>query len=418
MLALLAALGGVPAARGQVTTPPDSLEASPPDSLELLPPDSLLALPPEVPAGAIAAPSEASGGPWLIEPLGWKGFTIEHYNRVDGLTPAWGLALQPVDPARTPMLGGRIAAATTHHRFYWHVWAEQRLPLPGAVIARAEHFHHVTTFDDWKVSIRENDASTFLAASDLLDWWRERGYRLSLDAETSGGRLGARLALLGAAQFSEPNRAPFALFAGETYRENPAIAEGTLRSVSLQVRFDTRDVQSPLLPAPGWAITTEWELAGWILGGALNFSRVTADVRRYTRLGGDAWWDSRVVWLGALGDDDAPRQRQVNLGGPGSLRGFAASSFSGPDGLQASTEVRLPLPLPDRLALLLLSWHAVGFADVGSVGTYEAWHADVGAGVSGLNIFTYIGVFVAQRVTDRDRGASGPRVVVRLRRDF
>ncbi|MFN2384284.1 MAG: BamA/TamA family outer membrane protein [Gemmatimonadota bacterium] len=409
VLALVAALGGVPAARAQ--------DPAVPDTLAPLPSDSLLEFP-AIPAGAIAAPTEASGGPWLIEPLGWKGFTLQHYNRVDGLTPAWGLALQPVDPARTPAIGARLAAATSHERLYWHLWIEQRLPLPGAVLARAEHFHRTTTFDDWKVSVRENDASTFLAASDLLDWWRERGYRLSLDAETGGGTLGGRVSVFGAAQHSEPNRSPFALFSEENYRANPPVAEGTLRSVSLQVRVDTRDVQSPLLPAPGWSATGEWERSGGWLGGALDFSRVTADVRRYTRLGGDAWWDTRLVWMGALDGDGVPPQRRVNLGGPGSLRGFPASSFTGPEGIQGSTEVRVPLPLPDRLALLLLSWHAVGFADVGSVGAYETWHADVGAGLSGLNIFTYIGVFVAQRVTDRDEPASGPRIVVRLRRDF
>ncbi|HUP00120.1 MAG TPA: BamA/TamA family outer membrane protein [Gemmatimonadota bacterium] len=381
-----------------------------------------------IPTGAAAIPAaepflgaavQSEPAPWLIDLDGYYGFSIARYNRIDGLTPAWGLTLEATEPMERPSLGGRVAAATTHQRLYWSVWAEQRLPLPGAVVARIEHFRRARTFDDWKISIRENDVSTFVAGSDLLDWWREKGYRLSLDAETGNGRYGGSLALLDASQRSEPDRHPFALFAADDdFRENPGVAEGTLRSVTLGLRFDTRDVQSPLLPAPGWSLAAAWERAGGALGGDVTFSRAEVDLRRYTRLGRDTWWDARLVWMGPLTGTGVPPQRKVSLGGPGSLRGFRAASFVASEGVQAATELRVPLPVIGEIALLFLSWHAVGFLDVGSVGDYEEWHADVGAGVSGINIFSYLGFFVAQRVTDLDDGDSGPQFIVRLRRDF
>ena len=122
--------------------------------------------------------------------------------------------------------------------------------------------------------------------------------------------------------------------------------------------------------------------------------------------------------MGPLDGDSLPAQRRFSLGGPGSLRGFRAASFVDSQGIQATTETRLPLPVGKRIALLFLSWHWVAFADVGSVGDYERWHADVGTGISGINLFSYVELLLAQRVTDTDQEGSGPRFVVRFRRDL
>jgi outer membrane protein assembly factor BamA len=183
-------------------------------------------------------------------------------------------------------------------------------------------------------------------------------------------------------------------------------------------RLDTRDVQSPLLPAPGWRFEVEIEGAGGPLGAEVDFVRGLVDLRRYTRLGNDVWWDARVVWMGPLDGDGLPPQRKASLGGPGSLRGFPAARFVGEEAFQVSTEARVPLPLFRPLDALFLSWHVVGFGDAAVVDDYDQWHADVGGGISGINLFSYVGFFVAQRVTDTSEPDDGPRFLVRLRRDF
>jgi hypothetical protein len=358
--------------------------------------------------------------PWLFEPDGMWGFTVERYNRVDGLVPAWGFALEPVDPQKWPALSARVGRATTHERWYWRGAASQRLPAPGALVARVAVFHRAATFDDWKVWTRENDVASFVAASDLLDWWLEQGVEAALEAESPDGRLAGAVGYTAADQHSQRNRSPFSLF-GEEWRDNPAVEEGSLRAIEVSGRFDTRDVQSPLLPSPGWSVTGTVETAGGILGGSLDFTRASLDVRRYTRFRRDAWWDARIVWMGPLGDDELPPQRQVKLGGPGSLRGFRAASFAGDGGVQAQTELRLPLPVTDQIAIAFINWHWVAFAEAGAVADGDAWddlHADVGTGISGINIFSYVGVFIAQRITDLHGSEDGPRFIVRLRRDF
>ena len=415
-VAALLALAAPATARGQDPTPlPDTL--APTDSVAA--PDSV-AFPPalgplEDPLLAGIDSARTSTLPWLIEFPGWHGFGIEHYNRVDGLTPSWGMRFEPVEPERRPEIEARLSAATTHAQLYWNGAIRQRIPAPGALHARFEIFHRSATFDDWKISVRENDVATFVSASDMLDWWREKGWSAGLDAETPGGRLGGALTFTDASHRSLRDRSPFALF-GRTYRDNPPIEEGDFRSLWATLRVDTRDVQSPLLPSPGWWLRADAEVAG--LGGDVDFRRAAIDLRRFTHLGGDRWWEWRAVWMGRLTGNPLPPQRHFMIGGPGSLRGFRGGSFVGSRGVQASTDVRLPLPVGRRVALLFLSWHWVAFADAGAVDDYGEWHADVGTGISGLTLLSMLEVFVAQRVTDLDEERSGPRFVVRFRRDL
>jgi hemolysin activation/secretion protein len=122
--------------------------------------------------------------------------------------------------------------------------------------------------------------------------------------------------------------------------------------------------------------------------------------------------------MGPLDGDSLPAQRHFMLGGPGSLPGFRGGSFVDSQGVQASTEIHLPLPVGRRIALLFLSWYWVAFADAGALGDYEEWHADVGTGISGLTLLSQIELLFAQRVTDLDEDGSGPRFVVRFRRDL
>lgn len=405
---LLAAEAGPASAQERRPSLPIPLEPPATDTLPATP------LPPPVLTEETEGPP-----PWLVDLHGIYGLTMARYNRIDGLVPAWGLDLEPTDPARTPALGGRYGRATTHARGYWSAWIEQRLPLPGEILLRFEHFQRASTYDDWRISPRENDLSTFLTGSDLVDWWREKGYALELAVETIDGRLAGRVAFVDASQHIEPNRSPFVLFGGDDdFRPNPPVAEGDLRSLTLGGSLDTRDVQSPLLPSPGWRLAAEVEGAGGPLGGDLDFTRARIDLRRYNRLGSDTWWDWRLVWMGPLDDDGVPPQRMASLGGPGSLRGFPAARFIGEEALQVSTEARFPLPVRRPIDVLFLSWHLVGLADAGIVDNYDDWHADLGAGISGINLFSYVGLFVAQRVTDTDERDDGPRFIVRLRRDF
>jgi hypothetical protein len=401
-----------PPAPGDTLAVPDSAAVN--DSLG--PPAPLEPIADPLLAGLDSEPS-GSAFPWLVELSGWRGFGIEHYNRVDGLTPSWGLRLTPVEPETRPEIAARIAAATTHAQLYWTGSIRQRIPAPGAIHAEFEIFHRSATFDDWKISTRENDVATFVSASDMLDWWREKGWTAGLDAETSDGRLGGSLAFTDASHRSLRDRSPFALL-GRNYRDNPPADEGDFRGLWATLRVDTRDVQSPLLPSPGWWVRLDAEIGGGVLGGDIDFRRAAVDLRRFTRVASDSWWNSRVVWMGPLDGDSLPAQRHFMLGGPGSLRGFRGGSFVDSQGVQASTEVRLPLPVGRRIALLFLSWHWVAFADAGALGDYEDWHADVGTGISGLTLLSQVELFVAQRVTDLDEDGSGPRFVVRFRRDL
>ena len=157
---------------------------------------------------------------------------------------------------------------------------------------------------------------------------------------------------------------------------------------------------------------SRWPAAPWAVSSPFAGG---LDLRRFTRFGEDTWWDVHVVWIGPL-DETRCRPSDTSCRRPGSLGGFRAASFV--DRRGSPPAIRLPLPVGRRIALLFLSWHWVAFADLGAVGDYEEWHADVGSGISGINLLSHVDLLVAQRVTDLDEDGSGPRFVVRLRRDL
>lgn len=355
---------------------------------------------------------------WLPTLDGVRGISFLRYNRTDGLIPTWGLRLEATDPSTTPTIAAQGGVATTHRQVYWNVSIDQRLPFVWPTRLLVGHFKRPASFDTWRAPARENDITTFVAAADRLDWWRERGIDAGLDMESPSGRYGFRASFLAATQRSMSNRSPFSVFSGDDFRDNPGVEEGDLRSLTLRFRYDGRDVQSPLLSVPGWIVAAEWERAGGLFGGDVPFVRGLVDVRRYNRLGRDAWIDFRLLWLGALTDRGVPSQRRVRLGGPGSLRGFPTATFQGDEALQLSTETRLPLPVNQGIALVFLNWHLVGLFDAAWMDDDEGAHANVGVGVSGINLFSYLGFFVAQRITDHELPDDGPRFIVRLRRDF
>lgn len=394
--------------------PADTVAAAPGDSAGARPGPAIV-----LPGVEIVEEEPETGLPWEVDPAGFRGVTLERYDRVDGAVPGFGGALVPRDPDRWPRVEARIGFATTRRRIYGRVGVAQRLPGAGKAVARLgiAWFHRPATFDDWKLAPRENDFATFLVGSDQMDWWRERGWRVALSLESDVGDRSLEVSLLDVEQFSEESRSPFVLFGDGDFRDNPAIDAGRLRSATVRYVHDTRDVQSPLLPAAGWIVALETETAVDAFGADRSFLRGMAEVRRYLRIGRDAWWDHR--WVVHAGRD-LPAQRRPVLGGPGSLRGFPAASFVGDEtAVQGSSELRLPLPVTDWIAPVFLSWHAVAFADAGTVDPdLGTWHADAGVGISGISLFSYLGVFVAQRVTDLDAGDAGPRAIVRLRRDF
>ncbi len=156
--------------------------------------------------------------------------------------------------------------------------------------------------------------------------------------------------------------------------KSPESNNATINSAYLQPLWDSRDYV--LDPGKGWFATARAEVAGWLLGGSYDFTRIIIDVSRYSpMLGGRVIVASRM----RLGSEtpfgrstDIPSIERFYLGGDGSVRGYDRRSIGPPDperDFRSGTKlVHLNLELRFRL------WGKSGFvlfSDAG--GLWDEW---------------------------------------------
>jgi outer membrane protein assembly factor BamA len=349
---------------------------------------------------------------------------------VDGWTPSVGITLLSVRPNALPTLDLAVGLRTNRTD---HPWARASVSQIFAGLDRmqvsAEAYLDTRTPDGWKVGARENDVWVFLARTDLRNYYDAEGARLAVS--TSDLRpWGLTLAMQ-----SEHNESleqdPFFTFTtlfGDDgdFRPNPPVLDGRVTSASLEARFVTASSQSPALRVPGWSLGAGLEHAWKGLGGEVSFWRGTLNVRRYSRLAERHWLNARAYLTAPLfGSDVLPAQRFTYLGGPGSLPGFDTLEFGGDRGVLGSVEYTYQLPNTSWSAPVFLLWQLEVFSNLGNAVSeanradlYSDLHWDAGVGVSGVTVLGYLGLFVAQHLSDADGSSSGPRVFFRLQRGF
>jgi outer membrane protein insertion porin family len=172
-------------------------------------------------------------------------------------------------------------------------------------------------------------------------------------------------------------------------------------------------------PRRGWFNDLEFEAAPSGFGGAFTYRIVKAHLRRYNVVFGRHSLNFRLSFARSGGTP--PLHRRFSLGGVGTLRGTHDLSERGTDYLLGNVEYRFPIRgidwRPFRMAFGALE--AVLFFDAGNAWT-GPWHAsdlraDAGAGISGANIFSYFGLYIARAIDGSD---GSPRITVRMERDF
>jgi hypothetical protein len=412
--------------------PAQEREAPPPDSSAAQRADSLPAPPaPPAPADSIDVAALTEGGTpagYEASLHGIQGLDVGHLDRVDGWTPAVGVTLEPVRPNALPTLDLAIGVRTSRPREpFTRFSATQIFPGLDRLRVAVEGYRSTRTPDDWKVGPRENDIWVLLAHQDLRNYYQADGARLAVSSSDLRP-WGLALSLLLEDQRSIEADAfptlPSAFGEEENFRANPAIAEGRMASATLDARLVTASSQSPALRVPGWNLGASLERAGSALGGDQTFWRGMLDLHRYTRLSDRHWVNARLYLTGpVLGTRTLPRQRFTYLGGPGSLPGFDPLEIAGDRGALGTVEYTFQLPNTSWSTPVFLLWQLELFSDVGGATSRAGdllsdLHWDAGAGVSGVTVLGYLGLFFAQRVSDLDQSSAGPRLFFRLQRAF
>ncbi len=267
------------------------------------------------------------------------------YNRVEGLPVAFGprLELGRTNLTRFEALGiyrsatglrvdaGRVGYALRAEQFFGG-WRTARLGV--------RVFSEVRSIQDMGLSDRENSLATFVLHRDYRDHYRATG--LSAYARLARRDLPWDLTF----EYRDERDltlSPHGIWAifDEKWRDQPIVAEGTLRSAAASLEYDTRN--DVITPAAGWYLNGRIERG---FGGSLvypvavtptafappipsnpDFLTATVDVRRYVRLGPYSRFALRALAAGSVDGRQLPPQRQLALGGEGNLPGYRLYGF-------------------------------------------------------------------------------------------
>ncbi len=297
------------------------------------------------------------------------------YNRVEGFF--LGFARSPLEWSSWDRgrIYGQVGYAIGMRDWRYEVGAETRLGSRGrnpnfdVKVGGAYHLNTGTN-DLWKASWAENTSAAALFRHDFFDYYQTEGWTAYLVSRvTSFFQVSAGFR---ADEYTSlENEASWSLFGGDSFRPNPAINEGDMRSLVFAV--EGGQISSFNHRPSGAAFRLEAEI-GEGLGGDFDFSRYLGDVRAYARLTRDSGISLRV--RGGFTEGTVPLQKAFTIGGIGSVRGYNQNEFLGTRMLLANAE--FSLYEPD-----IMDWM---FDDVTLFGTLDAGWTNLAAGSDEFSI--------------------------------
>lgn len=246
--------------------------------------------------------------------------------------------------------------------------------------------HSLTESKDvWRMPYFENTLAALLFREDFHDYFGREGYSFHI-SQNFTPYLKTKLAYRQDDYASLSNHASWSLFGGKKrFRRNPQIAEGNMRSIYGEMLFDNRD--DPDFTTTGWYALASGEVASSQLGGDFSFNRYTLDVRYFQPVSTGENLNVRLM-LGAS-EGDLPVQKNFEIGGISTLRGYQYKEFTGDSFFLLNLEYRIhsrimgtefPL-LGDDFSLIL-------FTDFG-----DAWNGDAGG-----NLWDHLQMFRVNRL--------------------
>jgi hypothetical protein len=288
------------------------------------------------------------------------------YNRVDALKLGASYELQ--SPERMlPRLGARLEYAFGRDRVLYGAQLEQPLAPPGRLALGVTMVRRTDHSDLQQVDDLENSLALLLGRQDYRDYFEREGV---------GAYLSWRVPDFSTISFHVRNdQYRSLLLSNETrswlhtdrrLRDNPAITEGTARSLTLRLErlaHRTRRMRAGLYH---WV---ELERAGYGMGGDFHYTRALADLRSVVRLSPATTLSLRAVG-GHSFSGSLPSQKEFTLGGVDGLRAHPFAAYRG-DRLalsQAEIDVGLWRMRAHRIEGGL---HALAFVDAG-----RAWRSD------------------------------------------
>ena len=332
-----------------------------------------------------------------IELRGIAGVVIHGYNGVDGLSFGLeaGLARRR-DRPRTELSGGPVFR-TERDDVGWRVAALRELPRAGAITVGADAYRLTASPEAWHRGDLGNSLASLVFADDDRTYHERTGYELWVEKAFPLAAITVRGSWRDDDFESLRSRQPFSFLGDdEDWRVNPAIDEGSGRSVAARITWDRRD--DPSFATRG--LWTEGRFEHWGFGGDFEFDWAQGQARAFAPIPTTAgsFVALRVMAGGRLGDGDTlSPQFLYRLGGGSTVPGY--------DALNA-------LLTGDRMAFATATvhqalggrgwrWYLVGLASVGDAwfdGQDVEWNSGFGAGIGVRGRTRYLGVFAVYGV--------------------
>ncbi len=269
----------------------------------------------------------------------------QNYNRTEGLPVMFGPSFRTAgaNPLRLDVFGiwrTEMGFDLDEDDFGYAIRAEQALGGRKNIAIGGTFFSTVDPIEDWGITNLEASLTTFILHKDYRDYYERSGW-----SAYAQFRLPYTPLQFKAEYFQEdhdfmPVVNPWSVTKnGESWREQPLVAEGSARFVEGSITVDTRNDQSD--PSDGWLLQASARRG---FGGELfipaylvvaegppetidpqefdtDFFTGFLDIRGFFRINPGAALNLRGVMGGALNGVPLPPQFQHSLGGVGSLPG-------------------------------------------------------------------------------------------------
>jgi len=289
------------------------------------------------------------------------------YNRVEGFFFGLGAQKQYYWDGSKSLSGyGSFGYGFASHKWRMQLGLDRQFAASSGLYEAGAEAHSLTdTKDEWIMNLAENNLAALLFHEDFRDNFQREGYSAHTARYTKDGDVTTLFDVRYNVDkyASMQQKAEWALFGGHSFRSNPAVNEGMLRSLSVTAGVNT--VEKYRRRSEGWDVYTKGELGGRAFGGDFDFSHVIIDLRRYQSLSDDDQIRARVR-VGSL-EGDKIVQRVFELGGANTMPAYGFKEFAGNRMVLGNLEYQMNGDMleevffwPDFLSLILL-------ADAGAV---------------------------------------------------
>lgn len=292
-------------------------------------------------------------GPYNSNPLYsvYPNLPMIHFNRVNALflglrkermqwyQDDWLLGIPDVQ------LTGLIGYSTGQKDWEYSIGAEKLFGRKNHLLIGGEYHNASSTNDEWRVGLHETSVTAFAGGYDYLDYYKQRGWGaymlLRSDRFFEGG-----VALSDDRYNSLINETDWALFgAGNRYRPNPPVdvinglAVDTVNISSLTLSASFNPKRLVLSRHFTFSLTGIAELADPGMGSSdYNYQKYTGELISYLNFEPGGVLKYRLRMSSIAGE--APRFKQLYLGGIGTMRALPFKSLSGNQMVLSNAELQ------------------------------------------------------------------------------